>query len=93
MTDASSTSALPQTPSPRRLDARGLHCPLPILRTRKTLNGMAPGEELLVEATDPASVIDFKHFCNTTDNALLEHRVEDGVFYYLIQRGGDHDPA
>lgn len=54
---------------------------------------MAPGEELLVEATDPASVIDFKHFCNTTDNALLEHRVEDGVFYYLIRRGGDHDSA
>lgn len=91
MTDVSST--LRQDPSPRRLDARGLHCPLPILRTRKTLNAMAPGEELLVEATDPASVIDFKHFCNTTDNALVECRVEDGVYYYLIRRGGLHDPA
>lgn len=91
MTDASSTLRL--DPTPRRLDARGLHCPLPILRTRKTLNVMAPGEELLVEATDPASMIDFKHFCNTTDNALVECRVEDGVYYYLIRRGGGHDTA
>lgn len=91
MTDAPST--VQQPPPPRRLDARGLHCPLPILRTRKTLNAMAPGEELLVEATDPASVIDFKHFCNTTDNALVECRLEDGVYYYLIRRGGDDDAA
>lgn len=89
MTDV--TSASPQEPPSHRVDARGLHCPLPILRTRKTLNGMAPGETLRVEATDPASVIDFKHFCNTTDNVLLECRIEDGVYYYLIRRGGDHD--
>jgi tRNA 2-thiouridine synthesizing protein A len=72
----------------RKLDARGLHCPLPILRTRALLDKMLPGETLAVEATDPASVIDFKHFCNTTDHEMLDHRVEDGVFYYRIRCGG-----
>ena len=75
----------------RTLDARGLHCPLPILRARALLNKMAAGDELTVEATDPASVIDFKHFCNTTAHKLLAHRVEDGVFYYLIRRGAEDD--
>lgn len=89
MTDVSST--LRQDEPRQRLDARGLHCPLPILRTRVMLDRMAPGQVLLVEATDPASVIDFKHFCNTTAHALLECRDEDGVFYYLIRCGGDGD--
>ncbi|WP_247872553.1 sulfurtransferase TusA family protein [Azospirillum sp. TSO35-2] len=71
----------------------GLHCPLPILRTRALLDGMAPGEELVVYATDPASVIDFRHFCNTTDNALLSHETRPdethtAVFVYHIRRGG-----
>ncbi|AWK87232.1 sulfurtransferase TusA family protein [Azospirillum thermophilum] len=77
----------------KELDVKGLHCPLPILRTRKLLDTMAPGEELIVQATDPASVIDFKHFCNTTDNVLLSHETRsdaDGgmpVFVYHIRRG------
>lgn len=74
----------------RKLDARGLHCPLPILRTRALLDRMAAGEELTVMATDPASEIDFKHFCNTTAHELLACRVEDGVFHYHI-RCGDED--
>lgn len=76
-----------------KLDARGLHCPLPILRTRALLDQMRPGEEVVVEATDPASVIDFKHFCNTTHHELLEHRVADGVFIYRIRHGGAVDEA
>lgn len=77
----------------RELDVKGLHCPLPILRTRALLDRMEAGEELVVHATDPASVIDFKHFCNTTDNALLSHEtqpdeVHKTVFIYRIRRGG-----
>lgn len=77
----------------RELDVKGLHCPLPILRTRALLDRMDPGEELVVFATDPASVIDFRHFCNTTDNALLSHEtqpdeVHQTVFVYRIRRGG-----
>ncbi|KJR66916.1 regulator of disulfide-bond formation, SirA family protein [Azospirillum thiophilum] len=77
----------------RELDVKGLHCPLPILRTRALLDRMEAGEELVVHATDPASVIDFRHFCNTTDNALLSHEtqpddVHKTVFIYRIRRGG-----
>lgn len=71
----------------RLLDVKGLHCPLPILRTRALLDTLTEGEMLEVHATDPASVIDFKHFCNTTDNTLVEHVVNDGVFVYRIRRG------
>ena len=48
---------------------------------------MAEGEILTVEATDPASVIDFTHFCNTTENEMVEHTEADGVFTYVIRRG------
>ncbi len=75
----------------KELDVRGLHCPLPILRTRALLDAMEAGEEITVYATDPASVIDFRHFCSTTDNALLSHETvaEEGreVFVYRIRRG------
>lgn len=77
----------------RELDVKGLHCPLPILRTRALLDTMTAGEEVVVLATDPASSIDFRHFCNTTDNELLsfDTRIEPGtevkVFVYHIRRG------
>jgi len=71
----------------RELDVRGLHCPLPILRPRRQLDHMAEGEELIVLVTDPASVIDFRHFCNTTAHELIEHTQADGVFTYRIRRG------
>ncbi|PWC52760.1 sulfurtransferase TusA family protein [Azospirillum sp. TSO22-1] len=71
----------------RELDVRGLFCPLPILRTRKLLDSMAEGEEVLVYVTDPASVIDFRHFCNITANELLSYdQREDEVFVYHIRR-------
>ncbi len=77
----------------KELDVTGLHCPLPILRTRALLDRMEPGEELVALATDPASVIDFKHFCNTTDNRLIAHETRPHpdhgtLFVYRIRRGG-----
>jgi tRNA 2-thiouridine synthesizing protein A len=69
------------------LDTKGLACPLPVLKTRRLLRKMDSGKVLTVEATDPASVIDFTHFCNTTENKMVEHNEADGVFTYVIRRG------
>ena len=56
----------------RTLDAEGLNCPLPILKAKKALKGMAPGETLRLTATDPGSFADFAAFCRTTGDELLE---------------------
>ncbi|HYG85084.1 MAG TPA: sulfurtransferase TusA family protein [Azospirillum sp.] len=70
----------------RELDVRGLYCPLPILRARALLDTMAEGEEVIVYVTDPASVIDFRHFCNITANELISYEQrEDEVFVYHIR--------
>ena len=68
------------------LDAKGLSCPLPILRTKKTLKDMPSGTTLEVIATDPGAVKDFEAFCRTTGNELVESRAADGVFTFLIRR-------
>ena len=67
------------------LDTKGLACPLPVLKTRRLMKKMEPGKVLTVEATDPASAIDFNHFCNTTGNEMVEHTETDGVFTYVIR--------
>ena len=54
----------------KELDARGLNCPLPILRARKALNEMTSGQVLRIVATDPGSVKDFEAFAKQTGNAL-----------------------
>lgn len=70
----------------KELDARGLNCPLPILRTKKALNEMQTGTVLKILATDPASVKDFQAFSRQTGNALLGHSEVDGVFQFFLQR-------
>lgn len=70
----------------REVDARGLNCPLPILRTKKTLNDMQSGQVVRVVATDPASVRDFQAFSRQTGNELLEHGEQDSVFWFLLRR-------
>ncbi|MGQ9684920.1 MAG: sulfurtransferase TusA family protein [Thiobacillaceae bacterium] len=68
------------------LDARGLNCPLPILRTKKTLNEMASGEVLRVIATDPGSVKDFAAFAKQTGNELLSSTEGGGEFTFFIKK-------
>ena len=68
------------------LDASGLNCPLPILRTKKALAGMESGKVLQVIATDPGSVKDFEAFARQTGNALLESTSDAGRFVYLIRK-------
>ena len=70
----------------RELDARGLNCPLPILRTKKALNDMTSGQVLRILATDPASVRDFQAFAKQTGHELLHHAERDGVFTFLLRR-------
>ena len=70
----------------QELDASGLNCPLPILRAKKTLNGMESGKVLHIIATDPGSVKDFEAFCKQTGNVLTESREEGGKFHFLITK-------
>ncbi len=68
------------------LDARGLNCPLPILRTRKALNGLESGEVLEITASDPGSVKDLASFCNETGHDLLSTVEQDGVYVFQIRK-------
>ena len=70
----------------QEVDARGLNCPLPILRAKKALAGMASGQVLRVVATDTGSLRDFQAFARQTGNELLEQKTVDGEFIYLLRR-------
>jgi len=70
----------------REVDARGLNCPLPILRTKKALNDMKSGQVLRILATDPTALRDFQAFAKQTGNQLLQHAEQDGVFSFLLRR-------
>lgn len=67
------------------LDAKGLNCPLPILKAKKALKGVPAGGTLEIEATDPGSVADFEAFCRTTGNELMESSADGGVYRFLIK--------
>ncbi|MGA0714666.1 MAG: sulfurtransferase TusA family protein [Gemmobacter sp.] len=68
------------------LDAKGLLCPLPVLKARKRLKGMAPGSVLRLIATDPAAVVDVPHFCREAGHELLATEAGEGARVYLIRR-------
>ena len=70
----------------RELDARGLNCPLPILRTKKSLTDMTSGQILKILATDPGSTKDFQAFAKQTGNVLLSADESDKVFTFLMQK-------
>lgn len=68
------------------LDARGLNCPLPILRAKKAIGELATGQVLQVISTDPGSVNDFASFCSQTGNALLSSREAGGAYEFQIRK-------
>ncbi|MEK7820570.1 MAG: sulfurtransferase TusA family protein [Pseudomonadota bacterium] len=68
------------------LDARGLNCPLPILKTKKAIKEVPVGETLKVISTDPGSVKDMDAFCRTTGNDLMESNQDGGTYTFLIRR-------
>ena len=70
----------------RELDARGLNCPLPILKTKKALADMASGQVLRVTATDTGSVRDFQAFARQTGNDLVSQLQENQEFIFFMKR-------
>lgn len=70
----------------KELDARGLNCPLPILKTKKSLADMASGQVLKVVSTDSGSVKDMQAFANQTGNALVSQSEEKGEFVFFMQK-------
>ena len=70
----------------QELDARGLNCPLPILRTKKAIAAMASGETLRVIASDPGSVKDMESFCRQTGNPLIASEQQDDDFVFVVER-------
>ncbi len=70
----------------KELDARGLSCPLPILKTKKALNDMTSGQGLKVVATDPGSVKDMQAFANQTGNPLLESGEDKKDFVFYLKK-------
>ncbi len=70
----------------KELDARGLNCPLPILRAKKALNELNAGQTLHIIATDPGAVKDFQAFTKQTGNELLESAEGNGEYRFLIRK-------
>ncbi len=70
----------------KELDARGLNCPLPILKAKKALADMVSGEVLKIVATDPGSVRDFQAFAKQTGNDLLKQDATSNEYVHFIKR-------
>jgi len=66
------------------VDASGLKCPLPVLKARKALQSLTDGDKLRVISTDPASPLDFKHFCNSKGHSLLSIEEKEESFEFVI---------
>ena len=80
-------------PVTRTIDTSGLACPLPVLKARKALCAMAPGERLAVTATDPLAAIDIPQFCEEAGHRLIASDHRGGVLAFVIERGtGDAGP-
>ena len=71
------------------LDAKGLNCPLPVLKAKLALNKMQPGEILYVEATDPHSIIDFEAYCARTGHEIIHMSESEVMIEFHIRRAVD----
>ncbi len=71
------------------LDVTGHKCPLPVLRVRRLLERMSPGDILKVMATDPMTQIDLPYFCQQGGHVLLEITEKDSIYYFLIKKAGE----
>ncbi len=68
------------------VDARGLSCPMPIVKTAQQIRTLTSGALVEVLATDPGSLKDFTAWTRTTGNALVEQTQADGVYRFLIRK-------
>lgn len=71
------------------LDARGLTCPLPVLKARKALQALPPGGRLRVLATDPGAVGDFRALCDAAGHTLIGWSETDRVYTFDLQKKAD----
>ena len=69
------------------LDLRGLKCPLPVLRTRKALRALSAGDVVVVQSTDPLSVVDVPHFVSQTGHTLLAQERTEVLVTFRIRKG------
>ncbi len=69
-----------------KLNASGLNCPLPILRSKKMLSKLSSGDVLYIVATDSGSVKDFDAFCKQTGDELLESNEADGKYHFYVKK-------
>ena len=69
------------------IDARGMICPLPVLRLRKRLQGVDVGAELTMLADDPVAAIDIPHFCVTEGHEVIENREAGTARFFRVRRG------
>lgn len=76
----------PDHPGDRRLDLRGLHCPMPVLRTRKALRQVTIGMGIVLDCTDPLTAIDIPQFVAEAGHDLVESRRDGDLFTYRIVR-------
>jgi TusA-related sulfurtransferase len=76
-----------QTMQATELDARGLHCPMPIVKTAKAMKELGPGALLKLIATDRGSIADVPAWASSTGNELLEWHEEDGYLVFLLRKG------
>ena len=72
-----------------RIDAVGLKCPEPLMIVRNRVRGMAVGETVAIEATDPSTVRDFTNFCRFMGHVLEREEHVGDRFHFLIRKGGD----
>lgn len=77
---------------PLHYDLKGLKCPLPVLKTRKRLAALAPGDELQIETTDPLAGIDIPHFCQQEGHIVLSMERTDTGHRFLIRRADQLKP-
>jgi tRNA 2-thiouridine synthesizing protein A len=69
-----------------QVDARGLNCPMPIVKTAQAVKAMASGQTVEVLATDPGSVKDFAAWAKTTGNSIVEQTADGGVYRFVMQK-------
>jgi tRNA 2-thiouridine synthesizing protein A len=70
------------------LDARGLQCPMPVVKAKKSIDQLQPGQTLLILATDPGSKADFAAWSRSTGNELISATESGGVFSYEVRKKG-----
>lgn len=73
--------------APEIYDLRGLNCPLPVLKARRRLSAMRPGDRIAVETTDPLAAIDIPAFCAERGHRLLATETVEGGHRFVIERG------